>query len=117
MTSSRPPFLITLSIKRDWVRKVLKVLNFLKAFLSSSFRICYFKINACMQWQFWVIYLAKLKRGLRLPFGECFLYDFSIKMFLNSLSMDKVSMSHLISFSNYQTKCIIKFLFRQLMTS
>ena len=31
--------------------------------------------------------------------------------------MDKVSMSHLISFSRYQIKCVIKFLFRQLMTS
>ena len=31
--------------------------------------------------------------------------------------MGKVSMSHLISFSRYQTKCVIKFLFRQLMTS
>ena len=31
--------------------------------------------------------------------------------------MDKVSMSHLISFSRYQTKCVIKFLFRQLMMS
>ena len=31
--------------------------------------------------------------------------------------MDKVSMSQLISFSRYQTKCAIKFLFRQLMTS
>ena len=31
--------------------------------------------------------------------------------------MDKVSMSHLISFSWYQTKYVIKFLFRQLMTS
>ena len=30
--------------------------------------------------------------------------------------MDKVSMSH-ISFSRYQTKCVINFLFRQLMTS
>ena len=29
--------------------------------------------------------------------------------------MDKVSMSHLISFSRYKTKYIIKFLFRQLM--
>ena len=28
--------------------------------------------------------------------------------------MDKVSMSHLISFSGYQTKCVVKFLFRQL---
>ena len=31
--------------------------------------------------------------------------------------MDKVSMSHLISISRYQTKCVIKFLFRQLMKS
>ena len=31
--------------------------------------------------------------------------------------MGEVSMSHLISFSSYQTKCVIKFLFRQLMTS
>ena len=31
--------------------------------------------------------------------------------------MDKVSMSHLTSSSRYQTKCVIKFLFRQLMMS
>ena len=31
--------------------------------------------------------------------------------------MAKVSMSYLFSFSRYQTKCVIKFLFRQLMTS
>ena len=31
--------------------------------------------------------------------------------------MDKVSMPHLISFSRYQTKCVTKFLFRQLETS
>ena len=31
--------------------------------------------------------------------------------------MDKVSMSHLISFSRYQTKRVIKFLFRQIMMS
>ena len=30
--------------------------------------------------------------------------------------MNQVSMSHLISFSRYQTKFVIKFLFRQLMT-
>ena len=29
----------------------------------------------------------------------------------------QVSMSHFISFSRYQTKCVIEFLFRQLMTS
>ena len=31
--------------------------------------------------------------------------------------MNKVSISRLISFSRYQTKCVIKFLFSQLMTS
>ena len=31
--------------------------------------------------------------------------------------MDKVSMSHLIYFSRYQTKRVSKFLFRQMMTS
>ena len=31
--------------------------------------------------------------------------------------MDNVSMSHLISFTRYQTKCVSKFLFRPLMTS
>ena len=51
-------------------------------------------------------YLAKLKRGLGLAFGAHFLHDFSIKM----------SMSYLISLSRYQTKFVIKFLSRQLMT-
>ena len=62
-------------------------------------------------------YLAKLKRGLGLAFVTHFLHDFLIKIFLNSLSMDKVSMSCLVSFSRYQTKCLMKFLFRQLMAS
>ena len=31
--------------------------------------------------------------------------------------MDKVSMAYLFSFLIYQTKCVIKFLFRQLITS
>ena len=58
-------------------------------------------------------YLAKLKRGLGLAFGAHFLKCSGF----NILSMDRVSMSHLISFSRYQTKCVIKFLLRQLMTS
>ena len=33
------------------------------------------------------------------------------------LSMDKVSMSHIIFFSRYQTECVIKLLFGQLMTT
>ena len=59
-------------------------------------------------------YLAKLKSGLGLAFDTHFLHDFSIEKFLfNSLSMDKVSMSHL-SFWRYQTKCVIKFFFRHI---
>ena len=62
-------------------------------------------------------YLPKLKRGLGLAFGAHFLHDFTIKYSVfNTLSIDKVSMSKLISFSSYQTKCVIKLLFRQLMT-
>ena len=61
-------------------------------------------------------YLAKLKRGLGLTFGAHLLHDFFIKMF-RTLSMDKVSMSNLVSFSTYRTKCVIKFLFTQMMTS
>ena len=56
-------------------------------------------------------YLAKLKRSLGLAFCAHFLHDFSIKAFLNYISMDKVSTPHLISFSRYQTECVIKFLF------
>ena len=62
-------------------------------------------------------YLAELNRGLGLAFGAHFLHDFTIKYSVfNTLSMDKVSMSKLISFSSYETKCVIKLLFRQLMT-
>ena len=48
-------------------------------------------------------YLPKLKRDLGLAFGAHFLHHFSIKMFFNTLSMDKVSISYLFSFSGYQT--------------
>ena len=33
----------------------------------------------------------------------------------NTLSVDKVSMSYIFSFSRYETKCVIEFSFRQLM--
>ena len=59
-------------------------------------------------------YLPKLKRDLGLAFGAHFLHDFSIKMFLNTLSMVKVSMSF---FASQDIKQTVKFLFRQLMTS
>ena len=63
-------------------------------------------------------YLAKLKKGLGLAFGAHFLHGFSVKCsLLNSLLMHKVSVSHRIAFSRYQTKCVIKVLLRKLMTS
>ena len=63
-------------------------------------------------------YLPKLKRDLGLAFGAHFLHNFPIKCSLfNTLSMDKVSISYLFSFPRYQTKCVIKFLFRQLVMS
>ena len=62
-------------------------------------------------------YLAKLKRGPGLTFGARFLHYFFHKNVPYLISVAKVSMSHLISFSRYQTKHVIKFLFRQMMTS
>ena len=56
-------------------------------------------------------YLPKLKRGLGLAFGAYFLHDFSKKIFFNTLSTDKVSMSYLFSFPRYQANCVIKFFF------
>ena len=62
-------------------------------------------------------HLPKSKRDLGLAFGEHFLHDFPIKIFFNTLSLDKVSMSYLFSFPRYQIKFVIKFLIRQLMMS
>ena len=63
-------------------------------------------------------YIEKLERRLGVAFGAhfCMIFPWKCSLF-NTLSVDKVSMSNLISFSRYQTKCIIKFLFRQLMTT
>ena len=53
-------------------------------------------------------YLAKLKRDSGLAFGAHFLHDFPIKCFVfNTLSMDKVSMSHLIFFSRIKHNVIL----------
>ena len=62
-------------------------------------------------------YLGKLKRGLGLASGTAWFFHNNVPYSIPYQSMDKVSMSHLISFSRYQTKCDIKFLFRQLMSS
>ena len=53
-------------------------------------------------------YLAKVKRDLGLAFGAHFWHGFSEKYsLLNSLSMDKVSVSHLISFPRYQKQNVL----------
>ena len=63
-------------------------------------------------------YLPKFKKVLGLPFAAHFINDFFIKCSLSDTpSMDKISMSYLFAFSRYQTKCVIEFLFRKLMTS
>ena len=63
-------------------------------------------------------YLAKLKRDLGLAFGAHFQHDFSIKIFLIEYSINGQSVNVTpYFFSRYQTKCVIKILFRPLMTS
>ena len=60
-------------------------------------------------------YLTKLKRSLGLVFSVHILHDFFIEIFLfNTLSIDKVSMTCLFHLFKI---CVVKFLFRQLMTS
>ena len=46
----------------------------------------------------------------------CMIFQWKCSLF-NTLSIGKVSISYLFSFSRYQTKCVIKFLFIQLMMS
>ena len=46
-------------------------------------------------------YLPTLKSGLELAFGAHFQYYFSIKEFLNTLSIDKVQFYIFLSFSRY----------------
>ena len=63
-------------------------------------------------------YLPKLKRGLGLASEAHFLHDFPIKIFLIQYSINRQSFNVItFCFSRYQTKCFIKFLFIQLMTS
>ena len=51
-------------------------------------------------------YLPKLKRSLEQAFGAHFLHTFSIKISLfDTLSIDQVSLSDILSFSKYQAKC------------
>ena len=75
-----------------------------------------FKIIFCMQWLFWVItkIIKRSETSFCCTFSASFFYENSLS---DTPSMDKVSMSYLFSFSGYQTKCVIEFLFRLLITS
>ena len=121
---SRPLlFFISCTLKGTGFKRKNKV-NFLKVFRSSSFKISFFFLKEFLAWNARLGYLPELKRGSGLTFSGHFLYKsisiyFPWKYFLfNTLLIDKFSMSCLFSFSSrYQTKCVIKFLFRQLITS
>ena len=62
-------------------------------------------------------YLVRLERGLGLAFDSHFLHGFFHKNipYLILYHWTKFQ-CQTYSFSRYQTKCVIKFLFRQLMT-
>ena len=66
-------------------------------------------------------YLRKLKRGLGLAFGAYFLHGFFHAnppfLILYHLIVYDYTMSYLFSVSRYQIKRVIKFSFRQMMTS
>ena len=52
-----------------------------------------------------LVYFPKLKTGLGLAFGAHFLHGFFIQYPLsNNMSVDKISVSYLFSFSRYQIK-------------
>ena len=65
-------------------------------------------------------YLPKLKRGLELAFDAYALHDFSMKMFFIQYSIYGRSFNvipfFLLKMSNLCQKCVIEFLFRQMMT-
>ena len=60
---------------------------------------------------------TKTKKGSGTSFRCTFCAWFFHKNVHKGLSIQKFSVSHFCSFSRYQIKCIIKFLFRQLMMS
>ena len=93
-------------------------LPFLRLFDNPLSKYLTFKIVSCIQWLFWVIYqiIKRSRTSFFCTFSAWFFYK---NVFLSDTpSMDdKVSMSYLFALSRYQTKCVIEFLFRQLMTS
>ena len=87
-------------------------LPFLRIFDNSRSNISLLTCNGCFG-----LFTKIIKRS-----GTGFCCTFSAWFFHKNviyliLSMDKVSMSYFFSFSRYQTKCVIEFLFSQLMMS
>ena len=92
-------------------------LPFLRLFDNPFSKYLTFKIVSRIQWLFWVIYQIIGSR-------TSFFCTFSAWLFYKNVFLsdtpsmdDKVSMSYFFSLSRYQIKCVIEFLFRQLMTS
>ena len=93
-------------------------LTFVRVFDDPLSKYLTFKRISCMQWLFWVIY-QKLKGGVGLAFGAHFLHDFSIKNIFYLTLYQRAKFQHHASFpsQDVKKKCVIKFLFRQLMIS
>ena len=92
-------------------------LSFLRLFDNPLSKYLTFKIVSCIQWLFWVIYqiIKRSRTSFFCTFSAWFFYK---NVFLSDTpSMNKVSVSYLFSFSRCQIKCVIEFLFRQLMAS
>ena len=66
-----------------------------------------------MQWLFWVIYQII---GLGIAFSAHFLHDFSMQMFLFDTPNWGQSFNVIPFFLLKISKCVIDFLFRQLMS-
>ena len=98
------------------VRKKNKVKIFLKTFWYFSFKISDLWKNSLHSMTV-LGYLPKLKRGLELTFGAHFLRGFFHANAPYLIPYQLTKFQRHIFFTRYQTKCVIKFLFRQLMTS
>ena len=90
---------------------------FLRIYENHLWKYLTFKRIFCMRWLFWVISLNRKESGTG------FWWKFSAWIFRkNALYLilyqwTKFQYHNFLSFLRYQTKCVIKFLFRQLMTS
>ena len=92
-------------------------LTFLMVFNNLLSKYLASKIISCIQWLLCVVF--QNKKGVwnqLLMHIFCMIFPWKCSFF-NTLLMNKVSMLYLSYFSRHQTKCVIKFLLRQVMTS